>query len=452
MLGFFIIIYLLFTVLIGVIASKRVKNSRDFAIANRQLPFFMTSAALFATWFGSETILGSSEEFIEYGIVGIIQEPLGAALCLIIVGLIYAKKMYRTNAMTFSDVFRDKYGKKSELISALVMIPSFFSWIAAQFIALAMILDLLFGCGFLTGLLVGSSLVVLYTYLGGMWAVSLNDSIQMVIMVVGLLILAVIFIGQIDGIASFKLEPKFFNLYDENKMNIWQWTTAWITVGLGSVSSQDVFQRVVSSKSEKVAVSASIVSGILYFVIGAIPLLIALVGSQLYPELYQEHKGNFISTLIMLKTPVWLQIVYFGALVSAILSTASGAILAPSTILAENIIKPRFPNINLLKTLRLSVIFMSISALILSFFNQSIFELANMASSFCLVSLFVPFTAALFIPGTSRSAVNWGMLSGLLVWFVITWIPTDVPSSIWGIAASILGMMMGQFIFKSKHA
>lgn len=126
MLGFFIIIYLLFTVSIGVIASKRVKNSRDFAIANRQLPFFMTSAALFATWFGSETILGSSEEFIEYGVVGIIQEPLGAALCLIIVGLIYAKKMYRTNAMTFSDVFRDKYGKKSELISALVMIPSFF--------------------------------------------------------------------------------------------------------------------------------------------------------------------------------------------------------------------------------------------------------------------------------------------------------------------------------------
>jgi SSS family solute:Na+ symporter len=451
MLGLSIIIYLLFTVFIGVIASKRVKNSRDFAIANRQLPFFMTSAALFATWFGSETILGSSEEFIEYGVVGIIQEPLGAALCLVIVGLIYAKRMYRTNAMTFSDVFRDKFGRKSELISALVMIPSFFSWIAAQFIALAMILDLLFGCGFITGLLIGSSLVVLYTYLGGMWAVSLNDSIQMVIMVVGLLILAVIFIGQIDGIPSFKLESNFFNLYDEGKMNVWQWTAAWITVGLGSVSSQDVFQRVVSAKSERVAISASIFSGLLYFVIGAIPLLIALVGSQLYPTLYQENRGNFISTLIMLKTPVWLQIIYFGALVSAILSTASGAILAPSTVLAENIIKPRFPDLNLLKTLRWSVIIMSISALILSFFNQSIFELANMASSFCLVSLFIPFTAALFIPATNRSSVNWGMLSGLMIWFVMIWFPTEVPASIWGIFASIIGMCIGQFIFKPKH-
>ncbi len=452
MLGFFIIFYLIFTVFIGVIASRRVKNSRDFAVANRQLPLFMTSAALFATWFGSETILGSSEEFVEYGIVGVIQEPLGAALCLIIVGLFYARRMYRTNAMTFSDVFRDKYGKKSELISAVVMIPSFFSWIAAQFIALAMILDLLFGCGFIPGLLIGSSMVVLYTYLGGMWAISLNDSIQMVIMVVGLLILAIIFIGKIDGIPSFKLESGFFNVYDEGKMNMWQWITAWITVGLGSVSSQDVFQRIVSAKSEKVAVSASLVSGLLYVVIGSIPLLIALIGSQMYPELYAEHKGNFISTLIIQKTPVWLQIIYFGALVSAILSTASGAILAPSTVLAENIIKPRFPDLNLLKTLRWSVIIMSISALILSFFNQSIFELANMASSFCLVSLFIPFTAALFIPKTRRESVNWGMVTGLFVWFIMVWIPTDVPASIWGLLASVIGMLIGQFIMKPKHA
>lgn len=452
MLGFFIISYLLTTVCIGILASKRVKNSRDFAIANRQLPFFMTSAALFATWFGSETILGSSEEFVEYGILGVIQEPLGAALCLIIVGMFYAKRMYRTNAMTFSDVFRDKFGKKSELISAVVMIPSFFSWIAAQFIALAMVLDLIFNCGFIPGILIGSSLVVLYTYLGGMWAVSLNDSIQMVIMVVGLLFLAFIFIGQSDGIHSFKLESGFFDFYNGNKMNVWQWTTAWITVGLGSVSSQDVFQRVVSAKSERVAVSASLVSGLLYFVIGSIPLFIALIGSQLYPELYSENKGNFISTLIMEKTPVWLQIIYFGALVSAILSTASGAILAPSTVLAENIIKPRFPRLNLLKSLRWSVLLMSISALILCFFNYSIFELANMASSFCLVSLFVPFTATLFISGTNRSAVNWGMISGLLAWFIAIWIPTDVPASIWGIAASFLGMLIGQFVLKPHHA
>ena len=452
MLGLSIIIYLLLTVFVGIIASKRVKNSRDFAIANRQLPFFMTSAALFATWFGSETILGSSEEFVEYGIIGVIQEPLGAAFCLIIVGLFYAKRMYRTNAMTFSDVFRDNFGKKSELISALVMIPSFFSWIAAQFIALAMILDLLFGCGFLAGLLIGSSLVVLYTYLGGMWAVSLNDSIQMIIMVLGLLLLAFIFIGEADEVSTFKLELGFFNFYDSNKMNMWQWITAWITVGLGSVSSQDVFQRVVSAKSERVAISASIVSGILYIIIGAIPLFIALIGSQQYPELYMENKGNFISTLIIEKTPVWLQIIYFGALVSAILSTASGAILAPSTVLDENIIKPRFPDLDLLKALRWSVILMSFSALILCFFNQSIFELANMASSFCLVSLFLPFTAALFVRGVNSSAVNWGMITGLLFWFIMTWIPSDIPAVIWGIFASFLGLLFGQFIRRPQHA
>ena len=144
MLGFSVILYLLVTVIIGYLASRRIKNATDFAVAGRNLPFFMTSAALFATWFGSETILGASEEFIEHGVIGVIEEPIGAALCLILVGVFYAKRIYRTNALTFSDIFRDRFGKRAEIISALVMIPSFFTWIAAQFLALGLIFQLIF--------------------------------------------------------------------------------------------------------------------------------------------------------------------------------------------------------------------------------------------------------------------------------------------------------------------
>ena len=143
MLGFSVILYLLLTVIIGYLSSRRIHNANDFAVAGRNLPFFMTSAALFATWFGSETILGASEEFIQQGLVGVIEEPIGAALCLILVGVFYAKKIYRTNLLTFSDIFRDRFGKRAEIISAVVMIPSFFTWIAAQFLALGLIFQLL---------------------------------------------------------------------------------------------------------------------------------------------------------------------------------------------------------------------------------------------------------------------------------------------------------------------
>ena len=101
MLALSVSVYLLLTVFIGYLASRKIKNASDFAVAGRKLPFLISSAALFATWFGSETILGSTEEFLKEGLIGVIEEPLGAALCLIIVGLFYARRMYRTNAITF---------------------------------------------------------------------------------------------------------------------------------------------------------------------------------------------------------------------------------------------------------------------------------------------------------------------------------------------------------------
>ncbi|MFN5785000.1 MAG: sodium:solute symporter family protein [Flavobacteriia bacterium] len=420
-------------------------------MAGRNLPFFMTSAALFATWFGSETILGASEEFIEHGVIGVIEEPIGAALCLILVGVFYAKRIYRTNALTFSDIFRDRFGKRAEIISALVMIPSFFTWIAAQFLALGLIFQLIFGLNLPTGILVGALLVVFYTALGGMWAVSVTDSIQMVVIIVGLLIVLGLFLTKTDlSIVSMKAGDDFFKLVNTDKLSMWEWGAAWITVGLGSIPSQDVFQRVISAKSEKIAIRASLTSGVLYLVIGLLPLLIGLVGSQLYPDFYQTHKGNFISAVILYKTPVWIQIVFFGALISAILSTASGAILAPSTILAENIARPYMIKMDLLKIMRYCVVLIAAFSVFLAFTSQSIFELVGLSSAFGLVSLFLPFTFAIFVRNTNSLAVILGMILGLLGWLIAEFVQVSVPSIFYGLLCSLIGLIVGIFLSTSE--
>lgn len=451
-----VVVYLCFTLFIGYLASRRVKNADDFAVAGRKLSFFMSSSALLATWFGSETILGASEEFLENGIIGVIEEPLGAGLCLIIVGAIYARRMYRTNAMTFSDVFLMHYGKKAELISAILSVPSFFSWIAAQFVALGLIFQLFFGFSMELGILIGAILVIIYTAMGGMWAVSLTDTIQMAVITLGLIVLFFVFSDKLYLIGEVQAtKPGFFRLFDAEKITWWQWLAAWISVGLGSVASQDVFQRVVSSKNERVAIGASITSGILYLVLGMLPLLIALVGMQLYPELYAENKGNFLSVFIMHKTPIWLQIIFFGALMSALLSTASGAILASSTILAENLIKPRFESINLLRIMRFSVVIIAICGVLISYLGNSIFELAGIASSFSLVSVFVPFTAALFIPWVKPLGCILAMIAGLLAWIICFMVDQEVIGLFVGILASIIGLVIGTLLdsrFKENTA
>ncbi len=442
-----VVVYLCFTLFIGYWASRKVKNATDFAVAGRNLSFFMSSSALLATWFGSETILGASEEFLKNGLIGVIEEPLGAGLCLIIVGAIYAKRMYRTNALTFSDVFLMKYGKKAEFISALLSVPSFFSWIAAQFVALGLVFQLFFGCSMEIGILVGALLVIVYTSMGGMWAVSLTDTIQMIVIILGFIALLFVFRDKVYLLGEVhQKNPDFFRLYNADKITWWQWLAAWMSVGLGSVASQDVFQRVISSKSERVAIGASITSGVLYLVIGMLPLFIALIGMEMYPTLYAHHQGSFIIAFIMEKTPIWVQIMFFGALISALLSTASGSILAPATILAENIIKPRFKEINLLMVMRVSVVVIALFGVFVSFMGKSIFELAGIASMFTLVSLFIPFTAALFIPWVKSTGCIAAMILGLLVWLICLLLNQEVLGTFIGIFASIIGLIAGTIL------
>jgi SSS family solute:Na+ symporter len=104
-LNIFVVLYLMLTIAIGLYAARRVHNSRDYVVAGRSLPLYITTATVFATWFGSETVLGTSSTFLEEGLLGIAADPFGASLCLILVGLFYARKLYRMNLLTIADFF-----------------------------------------------------------------------------------------------------------------------------------------------------------------------------------------------------------------------------------------------------------------------------------------------------------------------------------------------------------
>ena len=200
MLLAFIFLYLLFTIGIGWWASTKVKNTQDFVIAGRHLPMVVAASALFATWFGSETIMGASSEFIEHGLLGVIEDPFGAALCLLLVGAFYARPLYRLNILTFNDFFRLRYSRRAEFLSAVFMVPSYFGWIAAQLVALAIILQTLAGISLFYGIAICTTVVVGYTYIGGMWAVSVTDSVQTVMILGGLLFLAWIMLREVGGL------------------------------------------------------------------------------------------------------------------------------------------------------------------------------------------------------------------------------------------------------------
>ncbi|PSR55322.1 sodium:solute symporter [Adhaeribacter arboris] len=443
-------IYLLLNVFLGVWAARRVKNTSDFLLAGRQLPFYISTAVVFATWFGSETVLGASAEFAEHGLLGVIEDPFGAALCLILVGLFFAKKLYRLNLLTFGDFYRLYFNRTTELIASFFLVISYFGWVAAQMVALGIMLNLISGLSVTVGILVGSFAVIIYTFMGGMWSVSITDFLQTIMIIGGLIFVTVVIVQKVPLVEVLRTVPaNFFDFVPAQSFSVTTWLNyfaLWITIGLGSIPQQDVFQRVMSAKSEKTAVYSSLAAGALYVTIAFLPLLLALYAKVLYPELMRGDTQLLLPGLILHSSSFWVKILFFGALISAIISTASGAILAPAAILSENIFKPYFTSITdkqLLLLSRVCVLMVSVIGLIMALLKSNIYELVSSSSALSLVSLFVPLVAGLYSKRLSSVAAIGSMVAGMAVWLLALWLHTTINPLLFGLAASILGWGIG---------
>ncbi len=444
MLAIFVLVYLFVTLIIGYLASKLVKNSKDFLLAGRNLPLSISVFALFATWFGAETVLGASSKMAKEGLYGVIEDPFGAALCLILVGLFFAKRLYKLNILTFGDFYKLYYGRKVEVVASIMLAMSYFGWIAAQMVAIGIIAQISLGVSKEIGLLIGFSVVVFYTFLGGMWAVSLNDAIQTIFIIVGLSVALYQISSGSDSIFSIlSNQPseyyKFFP--DLNTKDILLYISSWIVIGLGSIPQQDIFQRVMSARSERVAVLSSILAGFMYLSVAFIPLTLAVIAKAKHPELLDSDAQLMLPTLILNYTGVFTQILFFGALFSAIMSTASGAVLASSSVIGENLVRPLLKIDSdrvFLWVVRICILFVSLISLLFAFVGESIYELVASSSALSLVSLFIPMVGAMFFGVRDSKRAMLSIVSGFSVWVVLEYVFSWDLALLAGLAASFI--------------
>ncbi len=458
-IGAWVLIYLAFTLIIGMLTSRLVHNSNDFLNAGRSVPFMLSSFALFALWFGSETVFGATSEFIEHGFLGVMEDPFGGFLCLFLFALILVRPLYRQNILTLADLFRKRYGRRIEMLSSFFMLITFFGYVAAQIIALSILFEAVFGMHAAYGKLISAAIVMLYTSAGGMWAVSITDFIQSIVIVAGLLFLCIDLSGLVT-LEEVLVPPKthFFDFIPGPGNNVsWiNYTAAWLTLGLGSLASQDIFQRANAAKSERVAVYSTYFGAFLYLLIAMMPLYLGLLVHHIEPRLAEGDKQYALVGLVSGYAPFWLQVLFYGALISAIFSTCSGALLAPSSILSENILKPLFLSKANDKVFlfysRLSVIIVGIISTALAFGKKGIYELVAQSSILGLVSILVPMFAALFLKRATKSGAVLSMLMGLSFYLLTEYklIDIDFPPMFIGFAFSIIGMTIGQLVSKEK--
>ncbi|NRA46973.1 MAG: sodium:solute symporter family protein [Oligoflexales bacterium] len=456
-LSFFIIIYLLVTVMIGGFSGKLVKTSNDFMLAGRKLPLILCAPTMFSTWYGSETIIGASGEFLDRGLLGVMEDPFGTALCFILIGLFIARPIYKMNVVTIVDFYRIQFGKKFEFISAILMILSYIGWIAAQFLAMAIIMEVVLGLPLSSGLFISSTIVCIYTMYGGMWSISLNDFLQTSVIVIGLVVLSFYVYLQIDDFSSFtaKTPENFFSFFPENRWDDWcNYLTAWITIGLGSIPQQDVFQRIMSAKSEKVSVWSSYLASVMYLTIGILPLFLALAYKLSNPALANIPNSKLLLEAVLLQEHTIIKVLFIGALLSAIMSSASGALLAPATILEENLLRPIIPNIpdkTKLLLLRGSVLITAIFSGLYAMTSSNVYYLVAESSIISLVSLFIPLVAGIYWKKASTTGAMLSIILGPITWLLCRNLGYETESALLGLFASSLGMLIGSQVERIKQ-
>jgi len=472
----FVVAYLLVTIAIGLMAARRVHGAKDFLVAGRSLPLYMNVATVFATWFGAETVLSVSATFAKDGLNGIPGDPFGASVCLVIAALLFARLFYRMNLLTIGDFYKQRYGKGVEVLTSLAIVLSYLGWTSAQMTALGLVIATLSG-GALdlnTAIMIGAGVVLIYTIFGGMWSVAFTDLFQTVVILIGLTLVAIL-VGDMAGgagkvISQAAADGKLVMFpADMDAAAWWALAGAFFAFAFGSVPQQDVFQRMTSAKDEKTAVRGTVIGALIYFCFAFVPIYIAyaaIVGDPSIKALFDAEDARDIQRilpeLVLGKMPLWAQIMFFGALLSAILSTASGALLAPAALFSENVLRPFMPHTSdrqLLLNTRIILVTFTAGALLFALNSKStMYEMVQNAYNVTLAGAFIPLVAGAYWKKATTQGALLSIVMGIGTWLTANTVAPEamVPPNLLGFFASIIGMLMGslapQLLARKGHS
>ena len=443
-LAIVLVVYLFGVMGVAVFANRKIQNEEDYIVAGRRLPAWMATFTLFATWFGAGTLLTATNEIRSEGLRVSLLEPYGSGAALLLAGWFFAGPLWHEKLCTLSDLYRRRFGRGVEVTSVLISVPGYIGWIAVQLISLAQIADLIFHIPVQYGIGGIAVFTAVYTYIGGMWSVTLTDVIQFFFVVLGLVVLGYevfVHLGEgnlFTGVTSVlqNADPAdLVILPRESWGELFSWVSVFVAASIGNIPGQDLAQRIFSSNSEKTAKRSCFWAGILYIGLGTIPVLLGLAAKEVLPA---EVTDAIIPALgLKFLTPTLIVILVLG-LISVILSTLDSAILAPASTLARNLLRGVVPErVPTLLLLHFSVFLITLSSTVLAYLGEDAYSLLESSYAMSLVGLFVPLVASLYIKSPDAKSVIASMITGIGIWAVGTFgFDGDAPISLIAVLAA----------------
>lgn len=434
-----IVIVLIIRMIIGYWASKKVETNVDYVLAGRRLPIWMAGPSIMATWFAAETLMGSSSFAYQYGFQGVVFDPFGATVCLLIAGFLIVRVARRAQYVTIMDFFEHRYGTAMSVIGTITQIITYFGWTAAQIVAGGSILAALLGWPLSSGMILVATVVTVYTLMGGLWADTALDFMQMFLTSFGLVLITIGIISNVGGIkaffglagAQYVSEPfAIWPIKDEGYLGytgglgIMYYIAAWIALGLGAIPAQDYLQRTCAAKNEKVAVQSTYLAAALYLGFGILSPLIGLVahgvlGGDLAPE---QTEFVLVTMATKFLNPI-LAAAFIAALASALMSSSDSSLLAGATMFTQNIVKVFKPDLSdksELMLTRVSLLVSGILSLLIALFASTIYRLAVLSNTSILVGMAAPYIIGMHWKKANHTGALASFFSGVISWIVLT--------------------------------
>ncbi|MES0857236.1 sodium:solute symporter [Geobacillus sp. G4] len=446
--------YFLVLIVAGILGAKRAKTAEDFALAGRNLGLFVYLGCLSAVILGGASTIGTAKLGYQFGISGmwfVFMIGLGIA----VLGLFFTNQIYGAHVTTISELLGRRYNQKTRLISALVAAIYTLMVSVTQVIGMGTIIHAVLGWSMTVSMLVGGGIVLFYTILGGMWSVTMTDIIQFIVMTVGIFfVMLPMSLSHVGGWTSLleRLPASHFDLTSMGWANIFQY---FLLYTLGMVVSQDIWQRVFTARTPNIARGGAIYAG-LYSVAYAVALsVIGMCGVIVFPNMNDPQ--NVFANMSLEILPHGLLGLILASVCSALMSTASGTLLASSTLLSHDILKQywlkNMSDRQFVLLSRMMTLAVGIVAIIFAIWIQDVLVALDVAYAILSGAIFVPVVLGFFWKRATAKAGFYSIVISSVV--VLAGLTVEGLSStnpiMYGIGVSIVSIVVFSYLFPSSN-
>lgn len=425
---------------LGVKASKNVTTATDYFVANRQMGVWQISSNLIATQVGGGMLLGTAAAAYVNGYFGLCY-TIGMALGFLLLASGIAARLQQFTVTTTAQLFEVQYGSVIlKKIASLLSIATLFGILIAQVVGFkSLMLALGFGSWYIV--LPFWISVIAYTMIGGLRAITINDMVQMAIIIItfGGIFAYMLFNDPISLWNTFTAQTTVFQAQQLSLASV---SSIILMPGLFSLIEQDLAQRFFASRTKAVATTSAFIAAIFLMLFAMIPVYLGMQAKL--TGLMIPEGANPLIALLQSILPQYVFAVALCAIVAAIISTADALMNGISANITQDFKLQSVLQIDGLRLSKVTTLIVGISSLCASYLvNSNIIDIIISSYQISVCCLLVPLLFCYYRKVNPKPAAYAAISGGLMGLFIGTLAPLPIPKELLALGLSLFGYWLG---------